>query len=69
VSEDFGVVSVGNIRYSEHLRVPLSSVDLHPIETGKSAASILLGMIAGKLAPRKPVFMEPTLVVRSSSCR
>src|ERR1019366_2839621 len=48
-------------------QTPLSSVDIHPVEVGKSAASILLGMINGKPAPRKPVFLDPKLVVRASS--
>lgn len=69
VPEDFGVIGVGNSRYSELLRIPLSSVDLHAVEVGKSAASILLGMIHDKPAPRKPVFVEPTLIVRASTRR
>ena len=69
VPEDFGVIGVGNTRYNEYLRIPLSSVDLHPVEVGKSAASILLSMIDNKPAPRRPVFIEPTLVARASSCR
>jgi DNA-binding LacI/PurR family transcriptional regulator len=51
------------------LRIPLSSVDLHPVEVGKAAASILLGMIDDKPAPRKPVFVEPTFIVRASTRR
>jgi LacI family transcriptional regulator, galactose operon repressor len=67
--EDFGVIGVGNISYSDHLQTPLSSVDLHPLELGKSAASILLGMINGKSVPKKPVLLDPSLVVRTSSFR
>jgi LacI family transcriptional regulator len=67
--EDFGVIGVGNIPYNEHLRTPLSSVDLHPIEVGRSAASMLLGMINGEPPPQKAFCIEPTLVVRASSSR
>jgi len=69
VPEDFGVVGVGNLPYGEHLRIPLSSVEADPTQVGKLAASMLLGMIDGKPAPGKPVLIEPTLIVRESSCR
>ncbi len=66
---DFGIIGVGRIQYMEYLRIPLSTVDQHSVEAGKTAASILLGMIDGKPAPSEPVLMEPTLIVRDSSCR
>jgi LacI family transcriptional regulator len=69
IPEQFGVVGVGNIPYSEHLHTPLSSVDLHAVEVGKSAASILLEMIDGGPPPGEPVFLDPTLVVRDSTAR
>ena len=69
VPEDFGVVGVGNLPYDEHLCIPLSSVEASPTQIGKLAASMLLGMIDGKPAPGKPVLIEPTLIVRESSCR
>jgi LacI family transcriptional regulator len=66
---DFGVIGVGRVRYGEDLRVPLSTVDTHSTEIGKSAAAILLTMVRGKPAPAAPTFIEPTLIVRESSCR
>lgn len=66
---DIGIIGVGSVRYGEDLRVPLSTMDTHPIEMGKSAASILLSMIKGKLGSVAPVFVEPTLIARESSCR
>jgi LacI family transcriptional regulator len=67
--DEFGVIGVGSVRYGEDLRVSLSTVDTHSTEIGKSAASILLSMIKGKPAPREPVFIEPTLIIRESSHR
>lgn len=64
-----GIIGVGRIQYTEYLRVPLSTVDQHSVEAGRSAASILLRMIDGDPAPSEPVLLEPTLVVRDSSCR
>ncbi len=69
IPEDVGVIGVGDIPYSDHLYTPLSSVDLHPIELGRSAATILLDVIHGKAAVQKAFYIEPTLVVRKSSCR
>ncbi len=66
---DFGIIGVGRIQYTEYLRIPLSTVDQHSVAAGKSAASILLGMVDGEPAPAAPVLLEPTLVVRDSSCR
>jgi len=69
IPTDFGIIGVGRASYGEYLRIPLSTVDQHPFEIGKTAASVLLGMIAGKPAPASPVLMNPTLIVRDSSCR
>ncbi len=66
---DIGVIGVGRVRYGEDLRFPLSTVDTHPTEVGKSAASILLGMVNGKPPSMVPIFIEPTLIVRESSRR
>jgi LacI family transcriptional regulator len=66
---DFGIIGVGRIQYTEYLRVPLSTVDQHSVEAGRTAASILLRMIDGEAAPSAPVLLEPTLLVRDSSCR
>ena len=66
---DFGVIGVGMHRYGEYLRIPLSTVDQHRTEIGRLAASILLGAIDGKPVPTSPVLIEPTLIVRDSSCR
>jgi LacI family transcriptional regulator len=69
IPEDLGIIGVGDIPYSDHLSTPLSSINLHPIEQGRSAATILLDVIHGKPAGQKPFYIEPTLVVRMSSRR
>jgi LacI family transcriptional regulator len=69
VPDDFGVIGVGSVRYGEDLRVALSTVDTHSLEIGKSAASMLIGILEGKPEPAAPVFIKPTLIVRKSSCR
>ncbi len=69
VPHDLGIIGVGSVRYGEDLRVPLSTVDTHSIEIGKAAASVLIGIMTGKPAPKAPIYIEPTLMVRESSCR
>jgi LacI family transcriptional regulator len=66
---DIGVIGVGNVPYGEYLRCPLSTVDQRSFEAGQSAASILLDILKGRPASRAPIFLEPTLIVRDSSCR
>jgi LacI family transcriptional regulator len=66
---DVGVIGVGKVAYGEYLRVPLSTVDQHPADMGKTAVSILLDVIRGKTPPSDPIFLDPTLIVRDSSCR
>ncbi len=67
--DDIGVIGVGSVRYGEDLRVPLSTVDTHPAEMGKSAAALLLNIIRGKPGIAAPVFIEPTLIARESTAR
>jgi LacI family transcriptional regulator len=69
VPDDCGIIGVGRAAYGEYLRIPLSTVDQHPFETGKAATSILLGIIAGQPPSSRPVLLTPTLVVRGSSSR
>ncbi len=66
---DIGLIGVGNVRYGDCLSAPLSTLDLHPREVGRAAASMLLSRIKGEPIPSKPVFLEPELIVRDSSRR
>jgi LacI family transcriptional regulator len=63
-----GLIGVGNQRYGEYLRVPLSTVDQRRTEIGRTAASLLLELIRERHA-REPqsVLIEPELVIRESS--
>ena len=70
VPEDVAVIGCGNIRYSEFLSVPLSSIDQNCVAIGEKAAQLVLGLINSR-APVAPmtVLLDPTLVVRRSSDR
>jgi LacI family transcriptional regulator len=69
IPQDIGVIGVGKVRYGEHLRIPLSTIDQHPLEVGRLAATVLLGLCNGQTPPENPILLQPTLVVRSSSRR
>jgi LacI family transcriptional regulator len=66
---DCGLIGVGQVRYGEHLKVPLSTVDQHRVEIGKLAAKALLDLVSGQKPPTRPILIEPTLIVRESSRR
>jgi len=62
------VIGVGNVHYSDLLRVPLSTIDQASASIGQQAAEILVKSIGSKRR-RQPrtVIIEPTLIVREST--
>ena len=70
VPEDVAVIGCGNIRYSEFLSVPLSSIDQNCIAIGEKAARLVLTLIDSRSpVASSTVLLDPTLVVRRSSDR
>jgi LacI family transcriptional regulator len=70
IPQDVAVIGCGNVRYSDMLRVPLSSIDQDSAGTGEQAAKLALELIASKDAvPVRTVLLEPRLVTRVSSAR
>jgi LacI family transcriptional regulator len=69
IPADCGLIGVGNVRYGDCLSVPLSTVELHPKNVGRTAATMLLGRINGQHLAPEPVFLEPELILRESSNR
>jgi LacI family transcriptional regulator len=62
------VIGVGNVHYSDLLRVPLSTIDQSSASIGQQAADILAKAIGSKRRrPPRTVIIEPTLVVREST--
>jgi LacI family transcriptional regulator len=64
------VIGVGNVHYSDLLRVPLSTIDQGSATIGQQAAEILMKTIGSKRR-RQPrtVIIEPTLILRESTAR
>ena len=68
IPEDVAVVGYDDIRYSEFLEVPLTTVALPKYEMGQQAAQILFERIEAKEkdAALRQIFLEPKLIVRTS---
>jgi LacI family transcriptional regulator len=68
IPETIKVIGVGNVHYSDLLRVPLSTIDQNSTAIGKQAAEIMVKAITSKRrhAPRT-VILAPTLVAREST--
>jgi LacI family transcriptional regulator len=70
VPEDIAIVGGGNVRYSDLLRVPLTTVDQGPAEMGARAARIVLHEIhSGVHAHAGTVLIPLKLIERESSQR
>jgi len=68
IPQNIAFVGCGNVRYSDFLRIPLSSVDQSTGKLGEEAGKLALALIANRTAPRpRQIRLEPKLVVRASS--
>lgn len=68
IPEDVAVVGCGNVRYSEFLRVPLTTVDQDCEGIGEGAAKLALSLVESRGPVRpKEILVEPKLIVRESS--
>lgn len=64
---DIAFVGCGNVRYSDYLRVPLSSIDQSTGALGEHAGKLALDLIRDRTGPPKNIRVEPELVIRASS--
>jgi LacI family transcriptional regulator, galactose operon repressor len=69
VPEDIAVVGVGNVHYSDQLRVPISTVDQSSLQTGQDAAELLLRLMEKRARGTRTILLKPKLIVRDSSAR
>lgn len=68
VPQDIAIVGAGNVRYSELLRVPLTSVDQSSFTIGDRAARLALKLIESKEErPPRSMVLPARLVVREST--
>jgi LacI family transcriptional regulator len=65
---DIAVAGAGNVRYSDVLAVPLTTVDQSPCRIGVLASELLLARIASKRSmPPQKILIPPKLVEREST--
>jgi LacI family transcriptional regulator len=64
---DIAFVGCGNVRYSDYLRIPLSSIDQSTALLGKHAGDLALELIQKKSSTPRKIRVEPSLIVRASS--
>lgn len=65
---DIKVIGVGNVHYSDLLRIPLSTIDQDSAAIGLQSAEILVKAITSKRRrPPQTVILEPTLIAREST--
>ena len=68
IPQDIKVIGVGNVHYSDLLRVPLSTIDQSSTAIGQQAADILLKAIGSKRKRQpKTLLIDPVLVPREST--
>ena len=62
------MIGVGNVHYSDLLRVPLSTIDQSSACIGQQAAEMLIKAITSKRRrPARTVIIEPALIPREST--
>jgi len=68
IPETLKVIGVGNVHYSDLLRVPLSTIDQNSARIGQQAADMLVKAIGAKRRrPPQTVILEPKLIAREST--
>jgi LacI family transcriptional regulator len=68
IPQDVKVIGVGNVHYSDLLRVPLSTIDQSSETIGRHAAEMLLKAAGSKRRrPPRSVIVEPKLMAREST--
>jgi LacI family transcriptional regulator len=70
IPADIAIMGCGNVRYSDSLRVPLTTIDQDCEAMGERAARLALSLLESKTPPQpQSILIEPKLVVRDSTRR
>ena len=67
IPEDIAFVGCGNVRYSDYLRIPLSSIDQSTSLLGEHAGNLALELIREAPGRPKSILVAPNLILRASS--
>lgn len=66
---DIAFIGCGNVRYSDFLRVPLSSIDQSTGLLGEYAGKLTLDLVNNPATTPTQIRIKPRLVIRASSAR
>jgi LacI family transcriptional regulator len=70
IPEDIAIIGCGNVKYSDCLRVPLSTIDQQCETMGERAATLALNLLKSKTTPLpETILLEPRLIARDSTRR
>jgi LacI family transcriptional regulator len=70
IPDDIAIIGCGNLRYSDMVRVPLSTIDQNVESIGERAARLAVSLLELRTSLRpKTILLEPKLVVRDSTRR
>lgn len=69
IPKDLSVIGFGNEMFGEYLNPPLTTIDQHPHEIGRTAAKQLLEKIQTPSASSKQEYLTPELIFRKSVMR
>jgi LacI family transcriptional regulator len=67
IPQDVPFVGCGNLRYAEHFRVPLTSIDHGVEQMGAAAAKLAAGLANDHTSAPQKILIEPTLIARQST--
>jgi len=67
IPADVAVVGCGNVRYSEFLMVPLTSIDQDCAGLGKKAGRLAIELLNRPVKRPRTILLQPTLIARASS--
>ena len=62
VPHNIAVVGVGNVHYSDQLRVPLSTIDQSSSQVGQNAAELVLQLVEKRVRGTRTVELPPHLI-------
>lgn len=68
VPEDLSIVSFDNIEMASMYGIELTTISQHVDEMGEKAAMLMLKQLNDKDAKPERIIMEPTLIVRKTTC-
>lgn len=68
IPEDLSIVSFDNVPMAAMYGIELTTIDQHVDEMGEKAALLMLKQLKNKKTKPERIIMEPTLIIRKTTC-